>query len=162
MVAPPPGSPPAEPTAVPAGPPAKSGAVTAVAIVNFVFGGLDLLCGLLVLVGGAAVAGLVAVAGHEGGAGPEAGTVAAVVGGLIIVFAVFQMLLGVPTILAGVGVLKRARWGRILTLVLGALSGVLAVFNLFSLDIRDAILHGGYCAMVYAILLNKQYAAEFR
>src|SRR5262245_45397191 len=52
---PPPG--PGYPPPGPGYPPQKSGLVTAVAIINFVLGGLGLLCGILAFAGGALLSG---------------------------------------------------------------------------------------------------------
>src|SRR5207247_7305610 len=89
-------------------------------------------------------------------------------GGLLAGFAAFAgiciMILAVPTILAGVGVMNRRQWGRILTLVLGALAGLGALATLRGIPntIPNIVVSAGYCIFVYVILLNKDYAAEFR
>ncbi len=154
-------------------PQARSGAVTALAVVNFIFGALRLLDGGLCVCGGA-LAALWA-----GTAEPETGRltleyifapVAGILAPFAVVIGVISMILGVPSIIAGFGVLKRRQWGRILTLILGGLSGAMAVFNLlnavFNLGVTPNIvgllIQGGYCAFVFIVLLNKQYAAEFQ
>lgn len=138
------------------GVPVRSGAVTAVAIVNFVLGGLSLLCGGIVLLGGAALMGLV---GKQGGAEEQAA--AAALGGIALVIAVVMILLSLPTIIAGIGVINRRNWGRILTIVLGVLAGLLALLDLVTVNIFGLVIHAGYCVLVLVILLNQKYAAEF-
>jgi hypothetical protein len=154
----------------------KSGAVTAVAVVNFIFGALEIVCGLLIMVAGAFFGKLLGLAGDAAepppGLDPEQAKLfkqAAQGGGGIFAMAgafagVCIMVLAVPMILAGVGVLQRRQWGRILTLILGALAGLgaLASLRTFPSGLGGVVINGGYCALVYVILLNKQYAAEFK
>jgi hypothetical protein len=154
----------------------KSGAVTAVAVVNFVLGGFLLLCGLVAMLGGALLGNIFGQAGAAAkmpqGMDPEQAKVfnqlAQGGGGLIATIAAFigicYLIVAVPAIIAGVGVLKRAQWGRILTLVLGVIAGLFALLSLASLPagIFGLVIYGGYCVLVFVILLNKQYAAEFQ
>jgi hypothetical protein len=87
------------------------------------------------------------------------------------------LLAAVGMVIAAVGLLKRRRWGRTLTLVFGGVVGYFALgpganlgYALLtgtfdSLFVESAVLFlvcGGYCAVAYAILLNKRFAAEFR
>jgi|GEM_PF-6325721 len=154
----------------------KSGAVTAIAVIKFIFGGLQLVCGLLFMIGGAFVgklfgdlaAGAPAPQGLDAEQVKQAQQIGQVGGGFLAGFGavvgVCIMLFAVPSILAGIGVMNRRQWGRILTLILGALAGLGALINLKGLPmtIPSIIVGGGYCALVYVILLNKEYAAEFR
>ncbi|TMQ32253.1 MAG: DUF2127 domain-containing protein [Planctomycetota bacterium] len=149
----------------------RSGAVTAVAIVNFILGGLYVLCGLLVMIFGGVFAAMITGAinsNPQNVADPQAQQAAKAVGGVMGVAAVWagvcMMIFAAPTIIAGIGVLNRRQWGRILTLILGALSGLGALLNLTGLprSLPNIIVAGGYCALVYVILLKKEYAAEFR
>jgi hypothetical protein len=154
----------------------KSGLVTAVGVINLVLGGLNIVCGLLLMVAGAFFGKLLGIAGDAAqppaGLDPEAAAAfkqAAAGGGGIFAMAgaflgVCVMVLAIPSILAGVGVLQRKQWGRILTLVLGALAGLGALIALPRLpgSTLNVLIGGGYCAFVYVVLLNKQYAAEFR
>jgi hypothetical protein len=71
------------------------------------------------------------------------------------------MVFGVPMILAGIGVLNRSQWGRVLTLVLGVFSGIFALLCLLGFNLLGLVAYGGYTALVFVILLNSQYAAEF-
>jgi hypothetical protein len=159
----------------PPGPPTgRSGAVTAVAIVNFVLGGLEVLFGLVIMIMGPAVAsfitGVASDASKQSGMNPAeaekfrqaasagGGFLTAVVGFIGVCFMIF----GVPMILAGIGVLNRRQWGRILTLVLAVLSGLLALLNLISLNIVGLIINGGYAILAFVVLLNAKNAAEFR
>jgi hypothetical protein len=158
----------------------KSGAVTAVAIVNFIMGGLNVICGVAIMIGGALGGAIFGKMLGDAGAAAQAQQqmnpeqakafqqIAQGGGGVLAGFAAFLgiciMILAVPTILAGVGVMNRRQWGRILTLILGALAGLGALGNLRGLPgtIPAIIVGAGYCVFVYVILLNKEYAAEFR
>jgi len=146
----------------------KSAAVTIVAIVNFVFAGLQLLCGMLVTLAGGLFAGAVGtLAARAEKVDPEAATAAGLVSALIIGYGVTVLLVGALMIVCGVGIIKRASWARVLTLILGGIAGVLAVFSLVSLcrgnvpSIVPVLLDSGYCALVFIVLLNRRYAEEF-
>lgn len=152
----------------------RSGAVTAVGVINIVLGSLYVLGGLCLLLGGALVGG--AAQDFRGNPG---GGLFAVFAGAIILFAFLIIVVAVLHILGGVGVLNRRNWARILTLVLGGLSAVFALFGVFGVvgalnnpvadDRAGAVLvslvsvffHVGYAVLVYVILLNPGYAEEF-
>ena len=84
---------------------------------------------------------------------------------------------GILLVIAGMGLLRRRRFSRVLTLVLGTLGGMLAVLYGYTLvdELRDGMLtsaqgavllvgllvHGGYCVFVFVVLLNRKNAAEF-
>ena len=61
----------------------------------------------------------------------------------------------------------RKQWGRILTLVLGGLAAVPAALSLFAVvtgefsSLVGLIIWGGYCALVFGVLLNGQTARWF-
>jgi len=132
--------------------------VTAVAVVNFILGGLNALCGGLLLLSGGVVAGVGAARAAGGGA--EGAAAATVIGGLLVVLGVVSLILSIPTIVAGVGVLKRRQWGRVLTLILGGLSGLIGLSLLIRMQ-AGGLLQLAYCVFVYVVLLNSKYAAEF-
>ncbi|HEV3116842.1 MAG TPA: hypothetical protein VGY58_07310, partial [Gemmataceae bacterium] len=117
----------------------KSGAVTAIAVIDFVLGGLQVLCGLLFMVFGGTIAGFLggAMKAQVQKAGdPQAAQAAQGLAGLLIAWAAVLgaciMLVGVPLIVAGIGVLNRRQWGRILTLVL---VGLMTLLSLISISI---------------------------
>jgi len=148
----------------------RSGAVTAVAVVNFVVGGLLVAsCAASMIVGPEAIAQILSSLDTKG-LPPEKvrqiNEIAANKDGVLtiaagIVGACF-MSIGLPAIIAGVGVLKRRKWGRILTIVLGSISILFAVLNLLALNILGILIDVAYTVVVFVILLNKKYAAEFR
>lgn len=143
----------------------RSGWVTTVGIVNLVFGSIQLLCGGCMSFGGLMFIGPMREAIQkemDGGPGPE---VADFVGVFMVVMIVVLLASGALLIAAGVGVLKRRPWGRILTFVLGGLTGVGTLFNMASMDPGSIIPIGlgiAYCALVFGVLCKSRYAAEFR
>ncbi len=146
--------------------PPESGAVTAVAVVNFVLGTFQVLCGGFSVVGGGFITRIARMAsGNRAGGVENLGTL---VGGVIVAIGVFLLLFGVFILLAGFGVNQRAQWGRTMTLILGGIAGLFALINVAilvggsPLGIIGLAVQGGYCALVFCVLLNRQYAAEFR
>lgn len=155
----------ASPSSTP--PPGRSGAVTAVAVVNFVLGVLWLMCGGCVTFGGGLVAGLGGIIPQmENGANREgaefAGGVVQVVGGLVFALGIAYVVFGILVLVAGYGVLNRQSWGRTMTLVLGGLAAVLAILALMGSDFLNAPLLIAYAVLVFAVLMNDRNAAEFR
>jgi len=150
----------------------RSGAVTAVAIINYILGGLSVLCGILLMVAFTMFASLLGGAAAEAGkndprAAEAAGGLMGMFAGMGVVLGACMLVFSAIYIFAGYGVMNRKQWGRILTLVLGALAGLGAVFALFSIGkapgsaIMQIAINGGYCAFVYITLLNSENAAEF-
>jgi len=163
-----------------------TGPVTAVAVLNYVMGAINLTCGGLT-----AVAGLlffsafnsmnaaidaellelerqmqeqmddgdmeVTFEAESTNYGPE---IMGWAGGIIVGVGIVIALLGLPSMLAGYGVQKRRPWGRVLTIVLAGLCCILALLHLINLS-PFALLYGGYSVYVLVILLKAQYAEEF-
>jgi hypothetical protein len=165
-----------EPDDYDAGPPrGRSGAVTAVAIVNFVLGALNVICGVIFMVAFNTIAGYIFGAAAEAakqqpgvtaqqqeqiqkasGLIGTLGTAAGIlIGGCSLIF-------GVLYILGGVGVLNRRSWGRILTIVMGIISAIFGVLSLFGGGIPNLVIYGGYAIFVLIVLFNSKNAAEFR
>jgi hypothetical protein len=143
--------------------------VTAVAIINFVLGGLQILGGLLVVVlGGTLIAAFTGAAKQAGADAGQAGQAAGMGFAIILGVALCIWIIGALFIFAGIGTLKRKQYGRIITLILAALFGVLALFSLIGIGanpvgaIIQILIYGGYCVFSYVTLLNAQNAAEFR
>jgi len=94
-----------------------------------------------------------------------------------VAVAIISIAGGILLVIAGMGLLRRRRFSCVLTLVLGTLGGMLAVLYGYTLvdELRDGmltsaqgavllvglLLHGGYCAFVFVVLLNRKNAAEF-
>lgn len=139
-----------------------SGVVTAVAIVNYVIGCLQLVAGVLVIVfGGAAAAAITGAASGDKEMRNAGLAMGGIIGTIIIVMGVIMIVFSLPSLAAGYGVMERKQWGRILTLVLGGLHGAMAVMSILTLN-PGGLLNLGYAIFVFVVLLNKQHAAEFR
>jgi hypothetical protein len=123
------------------------GHVKLLAILYIVFGGLGVLLALVVLLVFGSIAGLVAAVVEDQLGARFAPQIISAVGSLVFVFI---LILSVPNIAAGVGLLSYREWGRILTIILSALNlpfvpfgTVLGVYGLW-------------------VLLNNQTIALFR
>jgi hypothetical protein len=72
-----------------------------------------------------------------------------------------------PFAAAGYGLLRRRGFGRILALILGAISGFYAICLTHTGLTEDlsalvfAAIAGAYCATTFIVLLNRRRAAEF-
>ncbi len=100
--------------------------VRVLAILQIVFGTMGLLAGLVLLVvfgGAAGIVGTVGVAQDSGAliAVPIIGIVGAVLIGLVV-------LLSLPSLVAGIGLLNYRPWARIMTMVL-------SILNLFNVPV---------------------------
>ena len=178
---------------------AKSGVVTAFGIVPLALGGLQVLGNIEFLV---AVARIVLQGGDPRrgvrggwGGGPDfydsvarkaqAAAEASEYGGpdfyVTVARSFAALIVGATFIIAGVGVLKRRRWGHRLTLILAGLAGELAVVNAFRLfgGVADwqqvlvlagsafrletvlFLILGGYCTSVCVVFLRQKFAVEF-
>jgi hypothetical protein len=93
--------------------------VKVVAVLNIIFGGLGLLGAAVVLLVFGGAAGLVR---SQPGIEPEAGLAAGIVG--LVGGAIFLvvLVLSLPCLLGGIGLLRRREWARILVIVLSALN----------------------------------------
>lgn len=161
----------------------RSAAVTVLAVINFTLGGLRLVLSALMLyfavvllVGGSELAGQK----DSSGWGPLLhlmGVFMLVAGIILLVLAIAFILISILLFVAGMGLLRRRPSSRVLTLVLGALGGALSLLYLSQLvgvlfsetptiqgvviSLVGLLVHGGYCALVFAVLLNRRIAAEF-
>jgi uncharacterized membrane protein (DUF2068 family) len=160
--------------------PEKSGAVTAVAVVNFIVGALQLLCGGCIMLAGGAMGAMGAQMMNDpefqGQLNPEQAEAmnqlggAGAMGGILAIIGLIGVIFGIVAIVAGFGVMQRRNWGRVLTLVLGGFAVVLALLNIFAMvqnpgamaqQIPNLLVNAAYAALVFSILLNSRYAAEF-
>ena len=106
------------------------GLITAVAVINYVFGGISLSCGLCTGVLGGGTLGML-LAGVGGGPpmDDQAKLGIGIASAIFIVMIAIQVLVGLLIILAGYGVQNYRQWGRILTIVLAVISGLMGVFG---------------------------------
>lgn len=105
--------------------------MTTMGILNIVFGAFGTLGSLLIILGG----GLLAAGGAAFEAGGEVegmGSMAAAGGGLIMLIGLVSAVFSILLVVAGIGVLKVAPWGRKLSIVCGGGFVLLNLFSLFS------------------------------
>jgi len=171
----------------PRGPVGKSGQVTAIAIVNFVLGGLSVLFGTCASLGALLFGGLGSVASNTRvqvqGMDPkqaeqfardvaklqsQAGGSLAWVATVLIVLGLVSMLWGAGAITDGIGVLNRRSWGRLLALVLAGVSAVLGVVYLVlgfmggdASSFGFAVLFIAYAAWVFIVMTKPSVVREF-
>ncbi len=159
----------------------RSGLVTAMAVINFVFGGLGILCGILGFLGGA----FLASAGSAGSdferelerqmrqkgvqvpGGQVTSKTVQTVGTIVMITSLVSLLWGAGAITGGIGLIGRKNWGRILTLVLAGVSGLLAILSLIqigstgAMGLLNVLIYGFYTVFAFVVLLNPNRAREF-
>jgi DNA-directed RNA polymerase subunit RPC12/RpoP len=135
----------------------RSGVVTAVAVVNYVVAGLQLMCGLAFMAFGLLGARMLRNAAAQN---PNVQINGVNVGLIVVIVGVVWLALAVPMLLAGYGVQKRRNWGRVLSLILAGLAALGGVFQLLALN-PAVLFSAGYAIFLFVVLLNEKYAAEF-
>lgn len=119
--------------------------VRVLGILNLVMGGLGVLAALVILLLFGGIAGFVGAAAEaEAGIDAQAAApILTIVGGAI---AIFLLLVSLPGIVAGIGLLHYREWARILTIVLSAinllnvpLGTLLGVYGLWVLLQRETV-----------------------
>jgi hypothetical protein len=93
-----------------------------------------------------------------------------------LLVAILFFFAAVLLFLAGVGLLRRRRWSRVLTLIFSVFAGGLAGLYAYGLAATSSsaeaerplfilvlglLIHGGYCVFVFATLLRRSISAEF-
>lgn len=119
--------------------------VKVVAILHIVLGGLSALAAILILMIFGGIAGIVGTAAPSSDALVAVPVLSVIGGGIFILL----LLLTLPAIIAGFGLLSYQPWARVLTIVLSAL-------NLLNVPIGTAL--GGYSLWV---MLNTETQAIF-
>jgi hypothetical protein len=136
-----------------------SPAVQYLAIATYIIGSIQALFGILFMVFGAGLAALFTGAAASSG-DAEAAQAAGAIGGIMTAFfvgiGIFIIVLSIPTFVAAYGLMQRKQWGRILTLILAALTGLSGVASF-----PAGIISIGYAVWAFIVLLDKKYAAEF-
>lgn len=141
---------------------ANTGLILTVAIINYVFGGLQLGCGACLIIFGASFTQLMGGLVEQGQQmTPEEaaglGLMTAIFIGMGVVFSVT----GLPTILAGYGVQCHKEWARILTIVLAGISALMGVLLLLGLN-PVGLFFAGYSIFTLIVLLNADNARAFK
>jgi len=131
----------------------RTGGMTAIGIMNIVFGSIGTLLCLLVAVGGGVIAA--ASGTMEAELGPEsagAGEMAATGGAIIAAIGILGALSWALLFVGGIGILKLASWGRKVCIVAGALLTVLSVVNFTQGGVGVmGLAMLGYCITVVAL-----------
>jgi hypothetical protein len=166
------------------GSPPQSGAVTGAGVVTIIMGVLFLLCGVTSGFCGVVFAGVGQMAREQGNVLPPG--MFEVTGGVLLGQALLYLILGVGNLIAGIVTLQRRNGGRIFTLILGAVSGLLGLGHLSlivmilshgvglfgamgseELAVQSvmmgiiALVFVGHTIFVYTVLLNSHNKEEF-
>jgi len=111
-----------------------------VAILHIVLGGLTILAGIALLIVFGGLAGLVGGAARS----DEALVAVPILGGIGGVICIVLFVLGVPGVVAGIGLLEFRQWGRILGIIVSALDLIhvpfgtaLGIYGLWALLSRE-------------------------
>jgi hypothetical protein len=131
----------------------RSGWVTAVAVISLVLGALEIVYGALLL-------WFVSALSYSRYMSPLEAVVYEFKA-LFGAFAVIALLLGCALIVAGLGTVRRKPWGRILALVLAGLAALVALGSVVPFNPVSLALHAAYAVLVFVVLLNPRFAAEF-
>lgn len=127
----------------------RSWPVSVVAVAAILYGAFWLFCGLTGLIFGAAIVAFLDGEGWQ------------TFGKFVTILSIVGLVLCSPMMTAGIGLWRRRRWARKLTIGIGALMGVMAVLNLFIMNVVGVALQGTFCLLSLAVLLQKRYVAEF-
>jgi len=134
----------------------RTGGMTAIGILNIVFGSVRGLLALFTILGG----GLVAALGSA--AGEEAGTSVAAQGGAIAVIGLVALVCSIMLLIAGIGVLKMKPWGRSLSLAAAALWLITSIGQVFMLEFSvTAVLGMVYPAIVVGLFMTPAWRHAF-
>ncbi len=111
----------------------RTGGMTAIGVLNIVFGSLGALFALLIVLGGGIVAALGAGAEAEFGADAQgAAAASATLGGIVILVGLVALIANAVLAISGIGVLGLKPWGRKLAMICGGAWAVLNILTLFS------------------------------
>ena len=142
---------------------ARTGGMTAIGVLNIVFGTIGtLLMVVVVLLGGLLAAGGAAMEAEAAAADAEGmGTMVAAGGGIIAVMGIIGLLASAALAVSGIGVLKLAPWGRILTMVCGGSICGLQVLSMLQGFSITSLLVAGYGAMLIGLFMKPEWKAAF-
>jgi hypothetical protein len=91
-------------------------------ILNIIMGGLTALGGLIVLLATGSIASLIVMGLQDSGEAENARIAAPIIGVIGVVIGVFLLVLALPAILGGWGLMNYRSWSRILMIVVSGLS----------------------------------------
>ena len=140
----------------------RTGGMTAIGVLNIVFGSIGTLMSLLVVLGGGLLAaGGAAMEAEMAGETEGMGTAVAAGGGLIAVMGIVGVVACATMIVSGVGVLKLAPWGRMLTIACGSIIALLNIFSMTQGFSITSLLFAGYGVMLVALFMKPDWKAAF-
>jgi hypothetical protein len=142
----------------------RSGGITAIGILNIVFGSLGAIVSLLIVIGGGLFAGAGAMVEADAGAEAEGfGAAAGVAGGLIMIVGLIGLVSAAALGVSGIGVLMLRPWGRVLSIVCGASIVLLNLLSLVSgggnLVTLVAMIYGG---LLVGLFFTPKWKAVFQ
>lgn len=108
----------------------RTGGMTAVGVINIVFGAIGALFAILIVLGGGMMAAM--GAGMEAEFGAEFEGAAAGAAGLGGIMAIVGIVASAAMLFSGIGVLGLKPWGRKLAMICGGAWAVLNIITLFS------------------------------
>ncbi len=137
--------------------------MTAIGVLNIVFGAIGALFAILIVLGGGMIAAMGAGMEAEYGAEFEgAAASGAGLGGIMILVCVFALLVSGTMCFSGIGVLGVKPWGRKLSIICG---GGLVVLNVASIFLGGFGLMNfvwiGYGCMLVGVFMRPDWKAAF-
>ncbi len=136
----------------------RTGGMTAVGVLNIVFGAIGALFAILIVLGGGMMAAMGAgmEAEFEGAAAGAAG-----VGGIMAIAGIVAFGASAAMLFSGIGVLGLKPWGRKLAMVCGGAWAVLNIITLFSGFNLFTLGFAVYGGMLVWLFLKPEWKAAF-
>ncbi|MFI5262696.1 MAG: hypothetical protein ACHQZR_09110 [Candidatus Limnocylindrales bacterium] len=127
--------------------PEASVTVALAGVLLLILGMLVSLGGLALLVLGAFARTAIDDAIRNGNLSSYSADIISFVEGVIVVFGVVVLLYGLGELVAGIGVLRKRGWGRVLGIVLAAVAGLFTTFGVLG-SMRNADARGGLIVLL--------------
>ena len=140
----------------------RTGGMTAIGILNIVFGSIGALVAIIIVLGGGMIAAI--GAGVEAEFGTEAqgaGAAGAGMGGIMALVGIIGLVACGVMVFSGIGVLGLKPWGRKLAMIGGgswSILNVIMLFNSFNLFILAFAFYGGLLVWLF---LKPDWKAAF-
>ncbi len=140
----------------------RTGGMTAIGVLNIVFGALGALFAILIVLGGGMVAAMGAGMEAEFGAEFQGATAStASLGGIMAIVGIVAFGASAAMVFSGIGVLGLKPWGRKLAMVCGgawAVLNIITLFSGFSVFNLGLAVYGGLLVWLF---LKPQWKAAF-
>lgn len=141
----------------------RTGGMTAIGVLNIIFGSLGtLLCLLMVVGGGLLAAGGAAMEAELGAEAEGLGATAATGGAIVVLIGLAGAVAWILMFVGGIGVLKVASWGCKMSLIGAVCVALLNLVSLFTggFGITNVLMIG-YCVTVVALFMKPEWKAAF-